>query len=78
MASSNRRPSGVIWPDGYYTLRELSIILGMTLRTFREKYVATGQLRVATLARGSEIVPGYEVARFFDELLGGAEGASGQ
>jgi hypothetical protein len=71
MANSSRRPSGEFWPDAYYTLREVAIKANMTLRTIREKHVQTGKLRVAELARGSEMVPGYEVARWIDELFGG-------
>ena len=62
--------SGVICPGEYYRLDEFARRCGMTVRTLREKYVNTELLRVSRLAKGSEMVPYSEAARFLEEMLG--------
>lgn len=69
MATTQKRSDGSFSSGDYYTLREVAIRVGMTMRTLRSKYVQTGLLRVAVLARGAEVVPGYEFGRFIDELM---------
>ena len=52
---------GEFYRDGsYYTLQEFAHKLGMPIKTIRNKFVYPGLLKVCQLARGYEVVPGYE------------------
>lgn len=63
-------PDGVFRPGEYYSLHEFAQMCKLTVRTIREKYISTGELRVSQLGKGSEIIPFHEAARFFDERFG--------
>jgi len=75
--SKSSGSNGEFYRESYYTLREFCQKLGCSVKTVRTKYVATGKLLVSEIARGYEIVLGYEAARFFDELFGEDEDAQG-
>lgn len=61
---------GTFGPGEFYTLHEFSRKCGLTVRVVREKFVATGLLRVTSLGRSSAVVSYDEVARFFREHEG--------
>lgn len=70
MSKPQAGPRGVISPGEFYTLQELAGRMNVTVRLLREKYVLTGELHVAPIARGSEMVSYSEVARFIEARMG--------
>ena len=54
--------------DHYYTFHAFCEKLGMPPKSVRTKFINTGLLIPCKLARGHKIIPGYEAARFFDEM----------